>query len=688
MKKAFLFYGLMVFLPLLVNGSVLPLNANSFFTSPNLENTPGLGSEVIQVDVSGKLALCSHSEKGHIILTVSGGVAPYTYKWNTLETTKDRTNLYAGTYTVDITDAEGTVHTERIVVQPPFPLILDPIEVENASCGSGANGKAKVSVKIGRGEPYTIKWSNGITDQWEVDQLQPGTYSVTVGDKYNCDVTVSFEVKSESEGITVSEDIQNETCTETGNGSINLSVSGGQAPYTYSWSNGSTQPNLSNLKAGSYTVIVKDQTGCSYTASYEVTSPVSFSLSENVENPSCLGNADGKIDVAVVGGSAPFTYQWNNGQGGPSLYGLEAGVYSVLVSDASGCTVSKEFNLTNNSQLNLKLVEKQDVSCEGDDSGKIFLEVSGASGEVEVLWSDGVKGLLTRENLAPGAYSVTATEIGGCEVSNSFEIKAAGSMNARIESMLDVDCDQGSITGVAWVSIQGGVEPYSIEWNTGDTDLREVQFFQSKTLQVKISDATGCSVVSEAKVDYPSFSTQEGRLNFQFRKLEITNEPEVKVDEQVLFESEIPEEFIAWEWHFGDGQKSTDKDPVHVFEKAGAFEVTLTAYDLYGCSSVEKNTVQVTQPEEMVVIPNAFSPNGDGLNDTFIPKMKAVTNFSMEVFNTWGEKMYATTSLESKGWDGTYKGQALPAGNYLYKITYTSATGENLSLTGGITLIR
>ena len=96
-----------------------------------------------------------------------------------------------------------------------------------------------------------------------------------------------------------------------------------------------------------------------------------------------------------------------------------------------------------------------------------------------------------------------------------------------------------------------------------------------------------------------------------------------------------------------------DKDPIHVFEKAGTYEVTLTGYDIYGCSSVETNSVQVNSPEDMMVIPNAFTPNGDGLNDTFIPKVKSVSAFSMNIFNTWAERMFSTTQPEDKGWDGT-----------------------------------
>ncbi len=135
-------------------------------------------------------------------------------------------------------------------------------------------------------------------------------------------------------------------------------------------------------------------------------------------------------------------------------------------------------------------------------------------------------------------------------------------------------------------------------------------------------------------------------------------------------------------------KKSAEKDPVHIFSKAGDYEVKLTGYDIFGCSMVESNRVQVTSPTELIAIPNAFTPNGDGLNDTFSPKVRAISSFQLEVFNTWGEKLFITNSLESKGWDGTYKGQLAPAGNYLYRITLKTLDGQLVNRTGGITLIR
>ncbi|MFC3879713.1 gliding motility-associated C-terminal domain-containing protein [Algoriphagus namhaensis] len=642
----------------------------------------------ISVAVSGKLALCSHSEKGSIILDVTGGKAPYTFKWNTNETTQNRSNLFAGTYTVNITDADGVVHVERIVVQPPYPLILNPLEKRDASCGSGADGYAKIGVKVGRGEPYRISWSHGLEDQWEASNLKPGSYTVTVTDMFNCDVSISFEIESETEGMSLSESIKQPDCSSAGSGEINLNVTGGSAPYLYSWSHGPSTANVSGLAPGDYSVMITDKTGCSIQANYSLQAPSAIEVSASVDDPTCGDQNDGSISLDIQGGQAPYTVSWSTGQSGSSLSNLGAGTYQASITDAQGCTVQQTVSLNQSSGIDLRIQEIQPVSCFGGNDGTASIEIEGDKKGLNILWSDGVEDVLKRTDLAPGTYTVTATNHSGCEMTQSLTVESPNELTARIESALDVDCAVGSIQGVAWVSIQGGTEPYTIAWGQSGASNREINFSQTTTLQVTITDAKGCVVSAESKVDFPSNTTSGGRLDFNFRKLAITSEPEVQVDEEIIFESEISEEFIAWEWSFGDGNQSVDKDPIHIFEKAGIYEVTLTGYDIYGCSSVEINTVQVNIPQEMVVIPNAFTPNGDGLNDTFMPKLKSVTDFSMQIFNTWGERMFTTTQKEDKGWDGIYNGQLLPAGNYLYNITYSTPEGEIIHRTGGVTLIR
>lgn len=717
----------------------------------------------IAVKVSGKLALCSHSEKGFIILDVSGGKAPYTFKWNTNETSQNRDNLNAGTYTVEIKDSEGLVHIERIVIQPPFPLILDPVETQDASCGSAKDGYAKIGVKIGRGEPYKVVWSHGPRDVWELSDLSAGTYTAVVYDMYNCDVSVSFEIKSPEGGISVSENISPISCTGANDGRINLTVSGGETPYTYSWNTGATSKDLTNLSAGNYEVTITDAKGCSFFGAYSVletnpmevssnsvpplcnssdgsislsvsggTAPFTYSwntgattsklenltagtysvvvtdangcsvsnsyslwdtttleVEAQVEDASCQGNADGAISLSVSGGAAPYTYSWSHGASDSNLSNLEPGDYEVTVQDANGCQQVKTFSIAAKTALEARVLSQENPTCAGAADGQVELEITGAAGDISVIWSDGVQGTLKRTDLKAGTYSIQILDENNCTLNHALNITDPEPIQARISTVFETDCELGIVKGKAVLTITGGKEPYKITWNTGEEDLREIPVYQSGFLQVTITDEVGCQAESSIDLDMPAQSANRSRiLDFEYRKVEFSNEPEVLVGEELEFISEISEDLKDWNWDFGDGIYSNERNPVHVFEKKGEYQVTLTAFDPLGCPVTEVNAVLVTNEEAMMVVPNAFTPNGDGLNDTFIPKMRSINTFSLEVFNIWGEKMFITTDLESKGWDGTYQGNLALPGNYVYRIHYSDLKGEEFTLSGGVTLVR
>jgi hypothetical protein len=155
----------------------------SVFRTMDPNGTPDPGDMV--VTVSGQLALCTHADRGHILLDISGGVPPYTFVWNNLQTVQNRYNLLAGTYTVWVKDSQGHEIKEKIVVQPPFPLVIEMAETKDVSC-SNDDGEAKSRSKWVRGEPYKIEWSHGLTDELHAKELAPGTYSVKVSDQFNC----------------------------------------------------------------------------------------------------------------------------------------------------------------------------------------------------------------------------------------------------------------------------------------------------------------------------------------------------------------------------------------------------------------------------------------------------------------------------------------------------------------------
>ena len=584
-------------------------NRKSFDSQARLNSGPGPGT--MSVNVSGQLALCSHSDRGHIILDVDGGTPPYSFRWNNLETVQNRYNLLSGTYSVIIKDSLGFEILERIVIQPPFPLVVEMGETIGASCVSSNDGEAKIKNIKGRGEPYKIEWSNGLKNQTHAKNLLPGIYSVKVSDQFDCSQTIYFEIKPRSAEMQISENLKNVSCTNGNDGSISVQVSGGKSPFKYQWSNGVTTKSINGLIPGEYNVLVTDAVGCTVYKSFQVEAASPMEVSGEVKSELlCFHSEEGFISLSVAGGKAPYTYLWSNG---------------------------------------------------------------GKTKEIK--------------NLGPGVYGVKVTDANGCSIEKSFQIIAPEKLTAKIETALDINCELGEAKGVAWVTISGGKSPYKVNWKNGLGELREIQIADEKEISVEVTDASGCTTMETVRVDFTNIAAKD-RLEFNYRKLDLDLEEEILVDEPLIFESAISEDFIAWEWDFGDGTKSQEKDPIHVYKNPGDFSVVLRAYDMFGCSSVLSEEVKIKEYDEFFIMPNAFSPNGDGLNESFHPVMKGVTDYKMDIFNNWGEHLYSSAGRGGEGWDGHVNGQASPTGNYIYKVNYTTTKGEKVEKTGRVTLLR
>ena len=638
----------------------------------------------ITIEETLKDPSCAGASNGSILLKVAGGNTPYSYLWSNGSTQSALQNLAAGTYKVRITDATGCSVEKEYSVKNLSALTLSSFQKQDVACFGMDSGKIELALSGATGA-IQVNWSDGYTTTNRSD-LSPGTYTVKIKDQY-CEISSSFQITGPQEALSASVLPVNPTCYGN-DGKISVTPKGGTAPYSYKWSNGSVLKDLNGLGQGKFTVDITDKNGCSFSTTVDLVSPLPLTMDQTIKDASCSGIANGSISIKVSGGKPPYTYLWSNGSTQSTLENLSGGTYKAKITDASGCSIEKEYWVKNQSQLAVTVLKVDPVSCGGANDGRILLGVAGGNGTVNVIWEDGFTGL-ERTNLKSGTYKVQISDDSNCAISNEVKVEEANPLVARIENAIEMDCDLGQLKGRAWVAITGGKPPYVIKWDNENQTTDEIQFNKSGILKVTVKDSRGCQTESEVKVTFPDYNYQGGgRLNFEFRKLVFSNEPEVTIEEQIIFESEISPEFIAWEWDFGDGNKSQERNPVHKYKTAGTFEVQLAGMDVYGCTLKELNKVVVTQPEEMMVIPNAFSPNGDNLNDCFIPKMKGIREFTLQVFNIWGEKLYEGSGLEITGWDGTYKGQMVPAGNYIYRIDYVNWEGIKKSSSGNVSLIR
>ncbi|MFN6093058.1 MAG: beta strand repeat-containing protein, partial [Bacteroidota bacterium] len=331
--------------------------------------------------------LCNGASTGSATSLASNGTAGYSYLWNTGSTATTINNLTAGTYTVTATDASGcTTSTTTTITQPSLLSVSIP-STTNVLCNGASTGSATSLASNGTAG-YTYLWNTGSTSA-TINNLTVGTYTVTATDVNGCTATTSATL-TQPAPITLTPSSTTSTCGQA-NGSASVSVTGGIAAYTYSWSSGQSTSSISNVTSGGYVVTVTDANGCTASTSANVGSiggPTVTVLSSN--DVSCFGGSNGSAQVNVSSGTGPFTYNWlPSGGSGVAASNLSAGSYSVNVTDANGCTSSVSVVISQPSLLSITIPSTTNVLCNGASTGSATSLASNGTAGYSYLWNTG-----------------------------------------------------------------------------------------------------------------------------------------------------------------------------------------------------------------------------------------------------------------------------------------------------------
>lgn len=453
---------------------------------------------------------CYGSNNGQIVLTVTGGTTPYTYAWtgpSFSSTNRDITGLYAGNYTVIITDAKGCTFTlSNINVGQPAAALSAGGSQVNVSCNGGNNGSIDLTVSGGTTN-YSYAWSNGETIE-DISGLTAGTYSVVVTDANGCTTSASFTI-TEPTALTASAQVTNATCFGAINGAITLTVNGGTPNYTYLWSTGATTKDISGIGAGYYTVLVTDSKGCSTQLGVNVLQPTQIIVSGEVINVVCYGTSTGGVNLTVSGGSGTYTYSWKNSSNieistTKDLTNVPAGEYTVTVNDGN-CTASVTYTITQNAALSLSTIISN-VSCFEGSDGNINLTVVGGSAPYTFAWTGTNLFSSSSEDIydiPAGTYNVTVTDNAGCQATlNNIAITQPTLLTANIGSVNNVTCKGGN-NGTATASGNGGTSPYTYLWNDNVTSPVRTGL-TAGSYTVVITDAKGCTAQADVNITEPT----------------------------------------------------------------------------------------------------------------------------------------------------------------------------------------
>lgn len=471
---------------------------------------------------------CHGGSDGAINISIVGGTAGYAYEWTGTggfaSTREDISQLKAGDYVCTVTDANGC----RLVLpvftlkEPPELNISTVVPVSaggayNINC-YGGTGAVAVSVTGGATGAYTYAWStangSGIAaGQEDQPALAAGTYSLTVTDVNGCWKTVGVTL-TQPDALALRVDVKHITCLSSvfDDGAVDLTVSGGEAPYTYSWSNGAATEDIAGLTGGNYTVTVTDANGCTATVPATVINPPPLTyvphLSDyNGFNASCYGMADGYIDVEITGGTPPYIFTWT-GPGGftastQNISGLKAGEYTLHITDSLACVAGGVFRITEPEKLGMEITVSSSidgqysVNCPGDRSGTIAVEPVNNVGSVTYLWSDGLYGQ-TRGGLPSGDYGIVITDANGCNASSSVTLTEPEpvTVSFSVEQPFCNDIYDGSVTAYA----QGGGGAYTYLWPDGSTG-NTLSGVNPGWYSVAVTDINGCTVTDSVKVE-------------------------------------------------------------------------------------------------------------------------------------------------------------------------------------------
>jgi hypothetical protein len=319
------------------------------------------------------------------------------------------------------------------------------------------NGSATLTYTASAAPINDIYWSAGFHDSLTLSNLYAGQYLVTVTDTNDCRASAVANI--DLNGLTVSENIINAICAGNENGSIQLTVSGSDAPYTYLWSNGKSTSSIYNLAAGDYEVVITSASGCQMVKTYTVAQPFGpLVINDYPLYPPDCNVSNGQLDANPSGGLAPYTFQWSNGGNTQQINSLSAGIYHVKVSDVLGCSTEKDVKLDDYNTPSVSANQIVAPTC-GLNNGYIDAKLSDMTLFSSVSWSNGAT-TMYNGNLSGGTYTCVAKTNEGCKAFGVWNLASSKPLQNNI-CMLTVDSATNTNL-IVWEKVQTNIDHYNI----------------------------------------------------------------------------------------------------------------------------------------------------------------------------------------------------------------------------------
>ena len=451
--------------------------------------------------------------------------------------------------------------------------------------------------------------------------------------------------------------IKDETCQEGKNGQIELIIEGGVPPFSYNWSDATTNPILNNVTNGTYSCTIEDASGCQTVRDSLVVGISDSLLYEIIEfrNVTCLDTDNGLIRVKVEGGSGQYSYAWNNGDiGTPVIQNLSEGDYQVTIKDNDGCFLESEnFTIIEDEIFTAFVDSIRHVSCNDNMDGFIRLNTTGISPVTEIIWSNNLNNVNEQSQLSGGYYGVTVSNSDGCTSTiDSILVIEPEELNFSIEAIEDIVCFGGS-DGSIDISVSGGVQPYSFLWNNGD-ETEDIENIKLGFYSVTISDLNGCSINSS-----PLFVSSLPPIVLEIDSIH-------HVDCSGSFDG-----FLSLESSGGGGEfeyfwSNTTYAESNIVMNAPAGIYTVTVVDRFGCKS-NASTYSIDLIDSAIPIEHEILDSNACFGDATADISIQATTQNLPIEFNWstGTKRTSFTGVDT----------IFNLNNDLYTVTATDALG-------------
>ena len=638
----------------------------------------------VVVTASVQNSTCSTLGNGKVTLTATGGTAGYTYANGAGPYSPNNvfTPLPVGTYVFHVKDAHGCIKDiTKTIVDSLHPTGI--ISVTDELCFGQSTGSINVT-GMGATAPYTYAIGNNpYVNTNSFTQLAAGTYVLHIKDANGCIKDTNATIIQPtpiSSNVTTTEP----TCYGLSDGTLTATANGGTPAYVYSIGNQipSTTNAFTGLPAGTDTVHIKDNNGCSYDTVITITQPTKLVIDSVVlVNEKCFGDNNGVITVYASGGTPTYQYAINtNGmQSANGFSNLYIGTYALHVADSHNCITDTTATITQPTPVWLDGARITKPTCEGYADGNVALNATG--GTPPYMYSLDGAAFTSSPNfpgLPEGTYVFHVEDSNNCKHDTVMTLTGYPPILLEEATITPTTCFGGN-DGTIIINATGGTLPYRYQVDANPVPGVSSNLFTNVTAGphiVTVTDSNNCQKSGSVNVLQPDSIAIV---------LSVTPNSCTGPGDQGVITAKVTGGTTPYTYVWSNDTSGTDLATITNLSN-GAYRLSIV--DANKCTNAA-DTEMTSGDCCIPYLPNAFTPNGDGKNDVFRAIFKGnMKLIKFSVYNRFGEQVYTTTQA-GQGWDGMYKGQHSDMDTYFFDIKFICGDGDKEQyIKGDVTLIR